>query len=185
MINVCSWANPPRWSRFADAVPSGPWVAQCIAVYLSMVNMGCAAAVATPEYWLRRPRASNARSDDCRKYCVRKEATVLWWRWSLVMQRVCECSYGMDPPPSRDEIMAAARDANAHDFISALPDAYDTLVCVHSPDSVICACATRRALRVNAGPAGRGAWSAPVGWPATTRCHCTGTRSQTEDLAAR
>lgn len=36
-------------------------------------------------------------------------------------------AYGR-PASSRDEIIAAARAANAHDFVSALPDGYDTVI---------------------------------------------------------
>lgn len=78
--------------------------------------------VAASLNWIRSARTRNVGSDDTRKYWVRGYvACVTFHEW-------CVPRYGLDPPPSRESVEAAARDANAHDFIMSMPDGYDTLV---------------------------------------------------------
>ncbi|KAJ2849367.1 hypothetical protein IWW36_002683 [Coemansia brasiliensis] len=44
-----------------------------------------------------------------------------------VYQNIIWGAVDMDHPPTREQVEQACRDANAHDFIMALPDGYDTL----------------------------------------------------------
>eukprot|EP00967_Tisochrysis_lutea_P025277 scaffold29109_cov16-Tisochrysis_lutea.AAC.2 len=68
------------------------------------------------------------------KWLKRKTFVAILWFFmcaAICAPFVCAVIYGLEPedgvePPSQAEIESAARQANAHDFISSFPDGYDT-----------------------------------------------------------